>query len=88
MRATKTLLVGVVVFVGPDRSARALRRRRALQELRRMGCRAIVAGRAAFACRPLRRVAADLGLQLDDVDEYVSLAAQLVRNHRRLRRYG
>ena len=88
MHTTKMLLVGVVVFVGPDRSARSLRRRWPLQELRRMRCRAIVAGRAALACGPLRGVAADLGLQLYDVDENVSLAAQLVRNHRRLRRYG
>src|SRR5215510_877630 len=88
MRATKTLLIGVVVFVGSDRGARALWRRRPLQELRRMGCRAIVTGRASLACRPLGRVSADLGLQLDDIDEYISLATQLVCNHRRLRRYG
>lgn len=88
MHATKTLMIGVVVFVGSDRSTRALWRCRPLQELRRMGCRAIFAGRAPFACRSLRRVSADLGLQLDDIDEYVSLATQLVCNHRRLRRYG
>jgi hypothetical protein len=75
MRTTKTLLVGVVVLVGPNRGARALRRRWPLQELRRMGCRAIVAGRAALAWGSIRGVAADLGLQLDDVDKHVSLAA-------------
>jgi len=88
MRATKTLLIGFVVFVSSDRGARALWRRRPLQELRRMRCRAIIAGRASLAWCPLRRVSADLGLQLDDIDEYVSLATQFVRNHRRLRRYG
>src|SRR5262249_31968608 len=88
MCATKTLLIGLVVLVGSDRSTRALWRRRPLQELRGMGCRAIVAGRAPLACRPLRRVSADLGLQLDDIHKYVGLATQLVCNHRRLRCYG
>src|SRR5262245_31167560 len=74
MRATKTLLIGFVVFVGSDRGTRALWRRRPLQELRRMRSRAIIAGRAPLACCPLRRVSADLGLQLDDIDEYISLA--------------
>src|SRR5262245_10654900 len=88
MRATKTLLIGVVVFIGSDVSTRALWRRRPLQELRRVGCRAIIAGRAPLAWRPLGRISADLGLQLDDIYEHVGLATQLVRNHRRLRCYG
>src|SRR5260370_30079064 len=44
--------------------------------------------RAGFAGRTLGRIAADLGLQLDDVDELVGLAAQLVGDHRRLCRGG
>ena len=39
-----------------------------------------------FAGRALGRISADPGLQLDDVDELVGLAAQLIGNHRRLRR--
>ena len=39
-----------------------------------------------LALRPLVRIAADLGLQGDDVDELVGLAAQFVGDHRRLRR--
>src|SRR5262245_13961303 len=88
MHATKTLLIGLVVFVGSDRSTRALWRCRSLQELRRMGCRAIVAGRASLPWCPLCWVSADLGLQLDDVDEHVSLPTQFIRHHWRLRRYG
>src|SRR5262245_43501062 len=39
---------------------------------------------ARLAGRPFRRVAANLGLQLDDVEEDVSLSAELVSNHWRL----
>ena len=39
---------------------------------------------AGFAGRGLARIATDLGLQLDDVDELVGLAAQLIGDHRRL----
>src|SRR5437762_7971524 len=37
---------------------------------------------AGFTARTLARIATDLGLQLDDVDELVGLAAQLIGNHR------
>src|SRR5690349_19368983 len=56
-------------------------RGRALQELRRVMARltiAAVARSGAFG-----RVAAELGLQLDEVGEDVGLAAQLVGDHRR-----
>ena len=43
---------------------------------------------AGLARRALGRVAADLRLQLDDVEEDVGLAAQLVGDHRRLGRDG
>ena len=43
-------------------------------------------GSRALAGGALGRVAADLGLQLDDVEEDVGLAAQLVGDHRRLGR--
>ena len=43
---------------------------------------------AGFAGRARGRIAADLGLQLDDVDELVGLATQLIGDHRRLRRGG
>ena len=45
----------------------------ALQEMPRL---------AGFAGRTLGRIATDLGLQLDDVDELVGLAAQLIGDHR------
>src|SRR5262249_19568876 len=32
-------------------------------------------------------IASNLGLQFDDVNEYVSLTAQFIRDHRRLRGY-
>ena len=38
---------------------------------------------ASFAGRALDRIAADPGLQRDDVDELVGLAAQLIGDHRR-----
>src|SRR6478752_1412457 len=57
-------------------------RGRALEELRsvvaRLALAAIARGRA------LGRVAAKLGLQLDEIGEDVGLAAQLVGDHRRL----
>ena len=43
---------------------------------------------AGFVSRALGRIAADLGLQLDNVDELVGLAAQFIGDHRRLRRGG
>ena len=49
---------------------------------------AIVARTARFAGGALGRIAADLALQLDDVDEDVGLAAQFVGHHRRLRGDG
>jgi len=39
---------------------------------------------AGFTARTLARIATDLGLQLDDVDELVGLAAQLIGDHRGL----
>ena len=66
--------------------ARTLRRCRALQELRRV--LALASRLARLARRALGRVAADLRLQLDDVEEDVGLAAQLVGDHRRLGRDG
>src|SRR5262249_38400969 len=75
--ATRNLVLGFL-FVGNG----ALRGRTALQELRH------VPRLAGFAGRALPRIAADLGLQLDDVDELVGLAAQLIGEHRRLRRDG
>ena len=75
-------IVSVVEIVVIGRAgARALRRRRTLQELRRM---TLAARFARLARHPLGRVAADLRLQLDDVEEDVGLAAQFVRHHRRL----
>jgi len=41
-----------------------------------------------LARRALGRIAADLRLQLDDVEKDIGLAAQLVGHHRRLRRDG
>ena len=52
-----------------------------LQALRRVAL-------ARFARRALGRIAADLRLQLYDVEEDVGLTAQLGGNHRRLRRDG
>jgi hypothetical protein len=60
-----------------------LRNGAALQELR--GVLARLAWFAAFARAALGRVAADLGLQLDDIEEDIGLPAQLVGDHRRLR---
>src|SRR6266536_4271950 len=62
--ATRNLVLELF-FVGTG----ALRGCTALQELRRM---------PRLAGRALGRIAADLGLQLDDVDELVGLAAQLI----------
>ena len=44
--------------------------------------------RGSLARRPFAGIAADLVLQFDDIDELIGLAAQLVGNHRRLRRNG
>src|SRR5215831_6581950 len=73
----------IVVIEGRAR-ARPLWRRRTLQELRGVP----LARLARFARRALGRIAADLRLQLYDVEEDVGLAAQLGGNHRRLRRDG
>src|SRR5258708_3488509 len=77
IRATRNLALELF-FVGTG----ALRGCTALQELRHMP------RLAGFAGRARGRIAADLGLQLDDVDELVGLAAQLIGDHRRLRRGG
>src|SRR5258706_16387033 len=77
IRATRNLALELF-FVGTG----ALRGCTALQELRHMP------RLAGFAGRARGRIAADLGLQLDDVDELVGLAAQLIGDHRRLRREG
>src|SRR5262249_41845055 len=70
----------IVVVIESRAGGRPLRRRRALQELRRMA----LARFARFARRALGRLAADLRLQLDDIEEDVGLPAQLVGHHRRL----
>src|SRR6266496_5839470 len=75
IRATRNLALELF-FVGTG----ALRGCTALKELRHMP------RLAGFAGRARGRIAADLGLQLDDVDELVGLAAQLIGDHRRLRR--
>src|SRR5436309_1702562 len=67
------LVLEIVVVIESRARARPLRRRRALQELRRVA----LARFARFARRALGRVAADLRLQLDDVEEDVGLPAQL-----------
>src|SRR6266508_6343944 len=72
--ATRNLALELF-FVGTG----ALRGCTALKELRHMP------RLAGFAGRARGRIAADLGLQLDDVDELVGLAAQLIGDHRRLR---
>ncbi len=51
----------------------------ALQELRRVPRLAMIA-----RSRALRRVAAQLGLQFDQIGKHIRLPAQLVRDHRRL----
>src|SRR5579872_561777 len=56
----------------------ALRGRAALQELRGVARFAALARLPRFAHRPLRRIAPDLALHLDDVDKLVGLPAQLV----------
>src|SRR6201999_2878127 len=72
------LLVSVVeiVVIAPRRRGGG-----ALQELRRVMARLARGG-------ALGRVAAELGLQLDQVGEHVGLAAQFVGDHRRLARDG
>src|SRR6266498_4751216 len=67
IRATRNLALELF-FVGTG----ALRGCTALKELRHMP------RLAGFAGRARGRIAADLGLQLDDVDELVGLAAQLI----------
>src|SRR5215208_5174356 len=69
------LVFEVVVGTG------ALRGGAALEELRRVLTRLARLARRAFG-----RVAPDLGLELDDVDELVRLAAQFVSHHGWLRR--
>src|SRR2546421_12108383 len=77
IRATRNLALELF-FVGTG----ALRGCAALQELRHMP---LLGG---FAGRARGRIAADLGLQLEDVDELFGLAAQLIGDHRRLGRRG
>src|SRR3954468_12311906 len=67
----------VEVVIAPRRH-----RRRALEELRGMMARLAVT--AVTRGGAFGRVAAELGLQLDEVGEDVGLAAQLVGDHRRL----
>src|SRR5579883_3547750 len=74
-------LVVIIVVAAAD----PLRRGAALQELRGVARLARLPG---LARRPLGGVAADRGLQLDDVEEDIGLAAQLIGNHRRLCRDG
>src|SRR5262249_10526811 len=64
------------IFVVAGSRVGALRCRTALQELR-----VALARLARFARRPLGRIASDLRLQFDDVEEDVCLAAQLVGHH-------
>src|SRR5712671_3328611 len=74
----------LLVVAGVGRHA--LRRRgAALEELRSM---AAVPRLARLTRGALGRVAADLGLQLDDVEEDVGLAAELVGDHGWLGRDG
>src|SRR5260370_25893702 len=63
-----------------------LRRHRRPAGLYRAEGIAVMPRLAGFAGRARGRIAADLGLQLDDVDELVGLAAQLSGHHLRLRR--
>src|SRR4051812_41459167 len=62
-------------------AARPLRDRAALEELR--GVLTLLTRRPVSGT--FSWIAADLSLQLDDVDELVGLAAQFVGDHRRLR---
>src|SRR5262249_29491042 len=70
-----------------------LRSRAALQELRRVPWFSWfswfpwLTHFSGLSHRPLGRIPTDLRLQLDDVDELIGLPAQLVGDHRRLRRY-
>src|SRR5262245_66276304 len=65
--------------------AGALRRaRRRSSDLRRMGGGAIIARGPRFTRGTFGRIAPDLGLQLDDVEEYVGLTAQFIGDHRGL----
>src|SRR5437867_12900269 len=77
-RGSQRSVFEIVVVIEGRAGARPLRRRRTLQELRRVA----VARLARFARCALGRIAADLWLQLCDVEEDVGLAAQLGGNHR------
>src|SRR5438477_7572572 len=87
MRAA-SLVPALVFFKILICGARPLRRDRALQELRMLAAFATALAAVAIvtrrARRPLGRVASDLALQFDDIEEDVGLAAQLVGYHRRL----
>src|SRR5262249_40586372 len=83
-RGSQRSVFEIVVVIEGRAGACRLRRRWTLQELRRVA----VVRLARFARRALGRIAADLRLQLYDVEEDVGLAAQLRGNHRRLRRDG
>src|SRR5437773_12150612 len=73
-------LIVLELVVGGVGRARALRHRRALQELRR--------GLARLAGRALCRTTLDLRLQFDDADVYVGLPAKPFGNHGGLRGGG
>src|SRR2546427_8567165 len=83
-RGSQRSVFEIVVVIEGRAGARRLRRRRTLQELWHVA----LARLARFACHALGRIAADLRLQLYDVEEDVGLPAQLGGNHRRLRPDG
>jgi hypothetical protein len=66
-RGSQRSVFEIVVVIEGRAGARPLRRRRTLQELRRVA----LARLARFARRALGRIAADLRLQLYDVEEDV-----------------
>src|SRR5262245_63411316 len=82
LQSSNSSIVELVV-VG-SRAADPLRRRAALQELRGVLALARLARLACLPCCALGRIAADLGLQLDDVDELGGLPPQLIGDHGRL----
>ena len=77
-RKAARLILEIVVVIESGAGTSPLRRRRTLQELRRVA----LARLARLACRSLGRVASDFRLQLDDIQEDIGLAAQLVGHHR------
>src|SRR5918993_4392820 len=83
IQSSDRLFFVVEVLAGTARGGRCTGRRSgaALQELRRV-LAALVAAFRPLARSALGRIAADLRLQLDEVDEDVGLPAQLVGDHR------